>query len=87
MATSERFEIELPTELAEFVHSQVGQGALASDSDVLREAVRVMQQQADQVDGMRRAWTEGVASGDAGLLAFAELRTAAKSRLAGLPKE
>ena len=85
MANSERFEIELPGELAQFVHSQVGQGALASDADVLREAVRVMQQQAGQVDWMRRAWTQGVASGDAGPIDFAELRTAAQSRLAALP--
>ena len=86
MANSERFEIELPTDLAQFVHSQVGQGALATDSDVLREAVRVMQQQADQVDVMRQAWTEGIASGDAGPLDFAELRTAAQGRLAGVTK-
>ncbi len=55
MASSDRFKIDLPTDLAQFVRSQVGQGALATDSDVLREAVRVMRQQADPVHVMRRA--------------------------------
>jgi antitoxin ParD1/3/4 len=44
MANSERFEVELPSDLAQFVHSQVGENALASDADVVREAVRAMQQ-------------------------------------------
>ena len=53
MAGSERIEVELPTELAQFVHSQVGQGALASDGDVVREAVRVMQRQAAKLAELR----------------------------------
>jgi antitoxin ParD1/3/4 len=66
MANSERFEIELPTELAEFVHSQVGQGALASDADVLREAVRQAAQRDTYRDEMRQKINAGVASLRAG---------------------
>ncbi len=66
MANSERFEIELPTELAEFVHSQVGQGALASDADVLREAVRQAAQRDIYRDEMRQKINAGVASLRAG---------------------
>jgi len=53
MANSERFEIDLPNDLAQFVHSQVGEGALASDADVVREAVRVMQRQASKLAELR----------------------------------
>jgi antitoxin ParD1/3/4 len=66
MANSERFEIEPPTELAEFVHSQVGQGALASDADVLREAVREAAQRDTYRDEMRQKINAGVASLRAG---------------------
>jgi antitoxin ParD1/3/4 len=66
MANSERFEIELPTELAEFVHSQVGQGALVSDADVLREAVRQAAQRDTYRDEMRQKINAGVASLRAG---------------------
>ena len=66
MANSERFEIELPTELAEFVHSQVGQGALASDADVLREAVRQAAHRDTYRDEMRQKINAGVASLRAG---------------------
>ncbi len=53
MAKFERFETELPDDLAQFVHSQVGEGALASESDVVREAVRLMQQQASKLAELR----------------------------------
>lgn len=50
---SERFEVELPTDLAEFVHSQVGTGTMVSDADVVREAVRVLRQQTDRAAELR----------------------------------
>ena len=65
MASLERFEIELPPELAQFVHSRVGHGALASDSDVLREAVR----QAAQLEAFQDAARQKIAAGAASLQA------------------
>ncbi len=65
MANPERFETELPPELAQFVHSQVGHGALASDSDVLREAVR----QAAQLEAFQEATRKKIAAGVASLRA------------------
>ncbi len=53
MENSERFEIELPADLAQFVHSQVGEGPLASDQDVVREAVRAMQRHAAKLSALR----------------------------------
>jgi Arc/MetJ-type ribon-helix-helix transcriptional regulator len=49
MDNPERFETELPADLAQYGQSQVGHGALASDSDVRREAVR----QAAQLEAYR----------------------------------
>ena len=66
MANSERFEIELPNDLAQFVHSQVGEGALASDADVVREAVRQAAQRDAYRDEMRQKIAAGVASLRAG---------------------
>jgi putative addiction module CopG family antidote len=62
MANFERFKIELPTELAQFVHSQVGEGALASDADVVREAVRQAAQRDAYRDEMRQKIAAGFAS-------------------------
>ena len=62
MGRVERFEIELPSDLAEFVHSRVGEGALASDADVVREAVREAAQRDAHRDEMRRKIAAGVAS-------------------------
>ncbi len=67
MADPERFEIDLPAELAQFVHSQVGHNALASDSDVLREAVR----QAAQREALKEATRQQIAAGIASLRAGA----------------
>ena len=66
MAGSERFETELPPELAQFVHSQVGRGALTSDSDVLREAVRQAARLEAFADATRQKIAAGVASLHAG---------------------
>ena len=65
MAESERFECDLPAELARFVHSQVGRGGLASDSDVVREAVR----QAAQREALQEATRKKIAAGVASLRA------------------
>jgi antitoxin ParD1/3/4 len=65
MANPERFETELPPDLAQYVHSRVGHGALASDSDVLREAVR----QAAQLDAFQEAARKKIAAGVASLRA------------------
>jgi antitoxin ParD1/3/4 len=52
---------------------------------VVREALRLLERsdrlEADRVEGLRRTWQEGVYSGDAGPLDFAELRDAAQREL------
>jgi antitoxin ParD1/3/4 len=53
MADTERFEVELPAELAAYIHAKVDRDALASGSEVVREALRVMQQRDAKLDALR----------------------------------
>ena len=74
--------ISLPPELITLIKSKVDSGRYSSTSEVVREALRLLersdQQQAERLKGLRRAWREGLDSGDAGELDFAELRRAAQ---------
>ena len=51
----------------------------------MREALRLLEradrQEAERVKMLRRAWKEGIESGDAGELDFAEVRRAAQREL------
>ncbi len=80
--------ISLTPELLGLVKAKVESGRYTSASEVVREALRLLeradQREADQAEGLRRAWAEGVASLDAGPLDFAELREAARNELAML---
>jgi len=74
--------ISLPPELIGLIKSKVDSGRYSSTSEVVREALRLLerndQQEAERLKELRRAWREGLDSGDAGELNFAELRGAAK---------
>jgi antitoxin ParD1/3/4 len=81
--------VSLPEELANFVKSKVSAGRYASSSEVVREALRLMEkceiQDAERLALLRKAWQDGVDSGDAGELDFAELKREARARLAAKP--
>ena len=70
--------ISLPPELIGLIKSKVDSGRYSSTSEVVRLLERADQQEAERLKGLRRAWREGLDSGDAGELDFAELRRAAK---------
>jgi antitoxin ParD1/3/4 len=74
--------ISLPPELIALIKSKVDSGRYSSTSEVVREALRLLeradQQEAERLKGLRRAWREGIESGDAGEIDFAELRRSAK---------
>ena len=74
--------ISLPPELIILIKSKVDSGRYSSTSEVVREALRLLeradQQEAERLKGLRRAWREGLDSGDAGELDFAKLGRAAK---------
>jgi antitoxin ParD1/3/4 len=78
--------VSLPEELANFVKDKVSSGRYGSSSEVVREALRLMErtelQEADKLGWLRRAWKKGVDSGDAGEIDFATLKKQARARSA-----
>jgi antitoxin ParD1/3/4 len=78
--------VSLTQELANFVKAKVGTGRYASSSEVVREALRLMEsverREAEKLGYLRKAWQEGIDSGDAGELDLASLKQEARARLA-----
>ena len=74
--------ISLTPELMEFIKAKVDSGRYASTSEVVREALRGLERAeqlaAGDIARLRRAWDEGVASGDAGPLDFEALKRLAR---------
>ena len=64
--------ISLTPELVGMIKAKVEGGRYSSTSEVVREALRLMermeQREAEQNEYLRQAWCEGIASGDAGEL-------------------
>jgi antitoxin ParD1/3/4 len=77
--------ISLTPELLGLIKAKVESGRYTSTSEVVREALRLLERadrlEAERIEELRRAWKEGVDSGDAGPLDFAELRDAARREL------
>lgn len=78
--------VSLTDELADFVKAKVSAGRYASSSEVVREALRLMekveQREAEKLEVMRQAWKDGLDSGDAGEIDFESLKKEARARLA-----
>jgi len=78
--------VSLSDELAKFVDTQVATGRYASSSEVVQEALRLMERldraEAERLHWLQNAWREGIDSGDAGEIDFAELKQEARQRLA-----
>jgi len=78
--------VSLTEELANFVKAKVSGGRYTSSSEVVREALRLMekaeQKEAEKLNFLRQAWKEGIDSGDAGEMEFAALKQEARARLA-----
>jgi antitoxin ParD1/3/4 len=77
--------VSLTDELANFVKAKVSAGRYSSSSEVVREALRLMekieQQEAEKLRFLRGIWKEGVDSGDAGEVNFTDLKKEARGRL------
>ena len=72
--------VSLTDELVRFVKAKVETGRYASSSEVVREALRLLEQQdRDQIE--KQAWQDGIASGDFQEVDFARLRENARQRL------
>ena len=83
--------VSLTPELVDLIKAKVASGRYTSNSEVVREALRLLeradQREAGHVEALRREWAEGIDSGDAGLLDFDELRAAARQPLAAGKKK
>lgn len=77
--------VSLTPELEKLIRRKVATGRYASTSEVVREALRLLEQRdqgaANQLSELRTAWEEGIAGGPAGELDFGDLRRKAKARL------
>jgi antitoxin ParD1/3/4 len=78
--------VSLTEELANFVKAKVSAGRYTSSSEVVREALRLMEkierQEAEKLSYLRQAWRQGIDSGDAGEPNFSALKQEARARLA-----
>ncbi|MGI3900323.1 MAG: type II toxin-antitoxin system ParD family antitoxin [Janthinobacterium lividum] len=76
--------VSVDDELARFIEGQMASGRFETSSDLVREALRLMEtverQDADRLQWLRRAWRDGVDSGDAGELDFTALKAEARKR-------
>jgi antitoxin ParD1/3/4 len=79
-------KVSLTEELAKFVDAQVASGRYASSNEVVQEALRLMERldraEIETLHWLQNAWREGIESGDAGEIDFAELKQEARRRLA-----
>lgn len=70
--------VSLPEELATFVKAKVASGRYTSSSEVVREALRLLERHdqlnAEKLRLLQEAWHEGIDSGDAGEIDFAQLK-------------
>ena len=77
--------VSLTEELAGFVKAKVSAGRYASSSEVVREALRLMEkverQEGEELQFLRKAWREGIDSGVSGEVDFAALKKEARARL------
>jgi antitoxin ParD1/3/4 len=76
--------ISLTDELARFVKAKVETGRYTSSSEVVSEALRLLEkhEQSEKLAWLRQAWQDGIDSGDAGELDFDALKEKARRRLA-----
>jgi len=77
--------ISLTPQLVDLIKTKVESGRYTSTSEVIREALRLLERadrlETEQTDALRRAWAEGIESGDAGPLDFDEIRAEVKKEL------
>lgn len=82
--------ISLTPELINMIKARVESGRYTSTSEVVREALRLLEAQderrADERARLRLAWADGIESGEAGVLDFADLKAEAHRRLPGPTK-
>lgn len=78
--------VSLTDELVKFVKTKVDSGRYTSSSEVVREALRLLekhdQEEAEKLRWLQQAWAEGVRSSDFAPLDVNAIKTAGRERLA-----
>ena len=86
MGTVEKISVALSSDLLKRVRDAVDSGKYGSASEVIREALRdwALREplRAAEVERLRRAWSEGLASGDPAPLDMEAIKASARKRLA-----
>ena len=86
MQNVEKMSVALTPEMAAAVRHAVASGEYASASEVIREALRLWRAhqaaREHEVEELRRIWREGLESGPATPLDFAEIKAKGRSVLA-----
>jgi antitoxin ParD1/3/4 len=86
MGDIQKVSVALTSEQLSALKAVVDAGEYATTSEIVREALRDWQhkreRRQEEINRLRRLWDEGIASGDAGPVDFAELRREARKRLA-----
>ena len=82
--------VSLTPELEALVQEKVATGRYASASEVVREALRLLEQRdraaTEETAWLRKAWQEGLDSGPPAPVDFDELKREARRRIAGRRK-
>lgn len=85
MQPAEKLSITLPPKLANMVRDKVDAGSYSSNSEVIREALRLLEEkdrmQTQKLELLRAEIAKGIQSGSAGELDFTDLRRKAKAQL------
>lgn len=75
-------EVSLPDELNELIVAKIASGRYASASDVVSDALRLLEQDdAAKLKWLREAYRIGIESGDAGELDFEEIKAEGRALL------
>lgn len=83
MAEIERMTVVFPEPMAAQIRAAVEAGEYATTSEAVRDAVRLWSGRRElrerEIEKLRRAWDDGLASGDAGELNMADIIREAKA--------
>ena len=81
--------VSLSEDLARFVEAQIGAGRYASAGELVIEAVRLLERQGEEphLDTLRRARREGIESGEAREVDFAELKRERRDEAGARPRD
>lgn len=74
-----KLSITIPDKQAAIVRKAVKNGAYASTSEVIRDAIRAWErQQVEEIEYLRQAWKDGIESGPSVILDMSEIKAEAR---------